>query len=564
MSTKITAKEYSISNVFSKDFQFFIPPYQRPYAWNTEQAYELFDDIFTTFNSGSGNETYFIGSIVLIKEEGKPRSEVIDGQQRLTTLTILLSVLRDKLSDSYRKGLLTKYILEEGNELEDLPSFPRLTIRERERSFFKYYIQDGKLDELLSIKSEMFNSESEKHIAENTKQLSDLVSNRFDNESSIYNFTKFLVSNCFLVIVATPDMTSAYRIFSVLNTRGLSLLPGDIIKSVVIGALSENDRPGYTKKWEDTEVDLTRDGFNDLLGQIRMIRLKNKPRKSIQEEYNESIINDLTPSKAKAFMDNTLFKYSGAYDCIKNNGYQSADNADKVNGILKWLNKIDNTDWLPVAMSYYIKCFSNTDAFYSFLLKLERLAVFMRTASWDVNHRIARYAEILEELESCNSSSGYNGSRLNLTLEEKDVFLRYLNGDIYNMPSKKRNYLILRLDSFVSDGSASYDSKVFSIEHVLPQTMYADSGWAKNWTEEQHKEWIHKIGNLVPLNKRINSSAQNYDFEEKKEKYFKSKNGTSSYTLTTGVLNEDVWTPTVVENRQTSLIDIFADKWELR
>ncbi len=92
MSTKITAKEYSISNVFSKDFQFFIPPYQRPYAWNTEQAYELFDDIFTTFNSGSGNETYFIGSIVLIKEEGKPRSEVIDGQQRLTTLTILLSV----------------------------------------------------------------------------------------------------------------------------------------------------------------------------------------------------------------------------------------------------------------------------------------------------------------------------------------------------------------------------------------------------------------------------------------------------------------------------------------
>ncbi len=98
MSTvKIQATEYPIQKVFSNDFVFTIPLYQRPYAWTTEQAGELLQDLIVSL--GDGNEPiddinpYFLGSIVLIKAD-KPDAQVVDGQQRLSTLTILLSALR--------------------------------------------------------------------------------------------------------------------------------------------------------------------------------------------------------------------------------------------------------------------------------------------------------------------------------------------------------------------------------------------------------------------------------------------------------------------------------------
>ena len=101
MSKKISGAEYPLSKIFSSDFDYVIPSYQRPYAWALDQASELFDDLYD-FYIRENEDTYFLGSIVLIKEEGKPFSEVIDGQQRLTTLTILLSSITSNLSCSNR------------------------------------------------------------------------------------------------------------------------------------------------------------------------------------------------------------------------------------------------------------------------------------------------------------------------------------------------------------------------------------------------------------------------------------------------------------------------------
>lgn len=153
------------------------------------------------------------------------------------------------------------------------------------------------------------------------------------------------------------------------------------------------------------------------------------------------------------------------------------------------------------------------------------------------------------------------GNRIELTEEERSAFVNKLNDDVYHIVSNKRNNLMLRLDSFISDGAASYDTKVFTIEHVLPQTMSPDSEWAQHWTIEQHDFWVHKLGNLVPLAKRTNSAAQNYDFFEKQEKYFKSKNGATSYTMTTQVLRYDDWTPDVVKQRHEDLIEFCKKGW---
>ena len=132
------------------------------------------------------------------------------------------------------------------------------------------------------------------------------------------------------------------------------------------------------------------------------------------------------------------------------------------------------------------------------------------------------------------------------------------------MTAQRRNYIIQRLDSFMSDGGASYNQKLFTIEHVLPQHPPVHGSWLELWPDEQERKyWLNRIANLVPLTRQRNSAAQNYGFATKKEKYFQSKGGTSSYILTTQVINEPVWTPDVVKKRQAMLSDVFAEKWEL-
>ena len=113
MSVSIHATEKALFKIFSNDFAFMIPPYQRPYAWTTEQTSELLSDVLSFLGNGSEPITevnpYFLGSIVLIKDEEALESDVVDGQQRLTTLTILLAALRTLVNSEYAAEI-TEYI----------------------------------------------------------------------------------------------------------------------------------------------------------------------------------------------------------------------------------------------------------------------------------------------------------------------------------------------------------------------------------------------------------------------------------------------------------------------
>ena len=96
----IEASEKQVADVLSDNYSFTIPPYQRPYAWELEQAIELLDDLLDAMDPSSESDgLYFLGSIVLVKTPGESEARVVDGQQRLTTLTILFSVLRDLTRD---------------------------------------------------------------------------------------------------------------------------------------------------------------------------------------------------------------------------------------------------------------------------------------------------------------------------------------------------------------------------------------------------------------------------------------------------------------------------------
>ena len=128
MTSDIKGEQRSIGGVFSDEFEFQIPPYQRPYLWETEHAGDLMDDLLgfmgETNTPVNSLDPYFLGSIVLIKNNS-PESQIVDGQQRLVTLTILLSVFRALVPNEYTDGI-TKRIYEAEDRVAGLAARFRL------------------------------------------------------------------------------------------------------------------------------------------------------------------------------------------------------------------------------------------------------------------------------------------------------------------------------------------------------------------------------------------------------------------------------------------------------
>lgn len=560
MSKKISGSEYPLSKIFSSDFDFIIPSYQRPYAWTVDETSELFDDLYD-FYTKEKDDNYFLGSIVLIKEEGNPKAEVIDGQQRLTTLTILLGSITSNLSGELRSDF-ENYIREPGRASQGLEPKPRLALRERDREFFADHVQNIQLDKLLTYDSAQLNNESQRNIQSNTRLLMERLNKYFDkNPNELCKFGSFVVQRCFLVAVSTPSQQSAFRVFSILNSRGLDLLPTDIIKSDIIGQLTQSKQEEFTKKWEDIEVQTERNGFAELFGHIRMIYAKTKAKRSLLEEFREYVIKVVkSPDK---LISEVIEPYADAYLVAKNCQYVSTENSGEVNSLLKWLNRIDNSDWIPSTIKFLSKHKDSPEYVLCFFKKLERLAAYLHICEKNVNQRIDRYALLLNDLEKTHDIKNPISS-IELTDIEKNEMCKTLNGDIYGKTARRRNYLILRLDSFISDCAAIYDPSILTIEHVLPQTVDEKTQWFTFWPKKEDRDnWVHKIANLVPLALKTNIAAQNYDFNIKKNVYFGGKKGISSYALTTQVLNTVSWTREVVEKRQEELLKVFKNKWDL-
>lgn len=554
----IHGSEYPIRKVFSDDFVFSIPRYQRPYAWGSEQAGELIDDLLSFM--GDGDEPidevnpYFLGSVVLIKGDTPP-AEVIDGQQRLTTLTILLAVLRSQVSQQYADAL-TPFLYEQGNAITGTPNRYRLTLRPRDADFFRNHIQDesgmARLDDMVDVKL----PDARRHVRENAllfrQRLASLT------EARRVRLAQFIINRCFLVVVSTPDLDAAYRIFSVLNDRGLDLSYTDILKAEIIGKLPESKEEEYATKWEDIEEGLGREGFQELFAHIRMIFRKVKAGETVLKELRQYVRPADSPLR---FMDEVLDPYADALYVIKKTEYESARGADAVNTSLKWLNRIDNIDWIPPAILYLSRNRYNPDKLAHFFADLERLAAALMIMRANINKRLERYGQLLTAIEA-DTDLYAPESPLQLTGQEGSIVLDVLRNNVYLHDA--RLYILLRLDAALSGGEASYEYPTLTVEHVLPQNPPEGSVWT-NWfpSQELRDHWVHRLANLVLLSRRKNSAAQNYDFDRKKASYFASSGGVSSFALTSQVLAQSTWTPAILEAREGELIGKLMQVWRL-
>lgn len=163
---KLDAGEYPLEKVFLSDFEFTIPDYQRPYSWGTEQALQLLDDLNGAIDRDS-DEPYFLGSLVLVRDNGR-QAEVIDGQQRLTTLSILFSVMRDVSQNDDLARELDQFLREPGKITAGTKAKPRLALRDKDAPFFRQYVQTpGLTDELITLSDTALANEAQTNIRNN-------------------------------------------------------------------------------------------------------------------------------------------------------------------------------------------------------------------------------------------------------------------------------------------------------------------------------------------------------------------------------------------------------------
>ncbi|WP_346401048.1 DUF262 domain-containing protein [Pseudomonas syringae] len=195
---------------------------------------------------------------------GNPSSRVVDGQQRLTTLTLLFSVIRDLTEGTEKQAHREQYIKQVANEDEGIPEALRLQLRQKDQVFFEKHIQTrGATNHLPSLDGL---TDAKARIVENTKLIRDRLGAM--NEKERDELLRFLLQNCYLVLVEVPADVAARRIFTVLNARGLDLSDTDILKADLLEPADANRESFLSHRWEEVETALGRDRFSALFTHI--------------------------------------------------------------------------------------------------------------------------------------------------------------------------------------------------------------------------------------------------------------------------------------------------------
>lgn len=556
MQGTLEGKERTLGKVFSSDFRYVIPDYQRPYAWEIDQVEKLIDDLYDSFCASQN--TYFLGSLVLVETEDG-RCEIVDGQQRLSTLVMLLSTLICNLPKEERTSKLEELLYDSDGYFADASKKPRIVLRNKDQLFFEQ-VQTLQLDALM--KGPLATpTESQQRIRQNVAFLNQRVRELFMGDTKRHlAFIDYLLSHCYIVAVTSRDRGAAFRMFSVLNSRGLDLSAIDLIKAQLFQDLTEQEREDCIAKWDDAEATIGSQGMNDALTHLRFILTPTKARSSVYEETSALIAKNFT---ARQFIEEQFLPATAAYGTLKFSN-EAFKTEESVRASLRWLKQISNTDWMPAAMLYLMTKGPNSDDAPIFFTKLERLAAYLQTVGIGVNNRLKRYGAIINEMKASNEQLFSEAPSLELSSEEQSAFLAVLRGELYALPSYRCKYPLLRLNELLAEGpsEAKAGNGSVSVEHVLPQTVPEGSEWARLWTEEKRAFWQDRLANLVLLTRRMNSAARNYDYNRKRKEYF-AGGAVASFALTASLADIPAWTNEAVEKRQEELIGRLSELWKL-
>lgn len=549
MAQKIDSDKLHVKDVFTKWFR--IPEYQRPYVWDKDQVIELLEDVMEARNSNPDTE-YFLGSMVLKKNEKEEGStkyieyDLLDGQQRLTTLLLITAVIRDLTDNSTLIDLCEKTIFQEENKYDNIPERLRIVfdIRNQVRDFINEYVKKkGGTNNEKDLQVIISNSEEDISIRNMSKAILNI--RNFFKENSIDDFFQFLRSNVLMIYVSADELEDAFRLFTVMNNRGVKLRNSDILKASNLGAISStNERLEWAKKWEETETYFGED-FDAFLSYIRTILVKQKATVSLLKEFEDNIYkpksydrNTKQYTNLKPLLNRGIdtFKFIDRYkkhyeELFDNDNFHITNSFELHNYLHLMLKGFEADYWIAPLLRYYDKF--KSDKIVDFVKKLDNKFANDWICAFSPTTRIENVNNIIQSIDNNETATDViNDESLKLNNSE---LLNSLNSNIYG--KRTARYILLKLDLLYLGHSTKLSMpETISIEHILPQNPSKDSEWIKNFTDIERDEYTNKLGNLVLISRRKNSSQGNKDYSEKRSKYF--KNNIELFSNSVRVFNE--------------------------
>jgi len=566
MAQEIESEKLLVKSVFDKWFR--IPEYQRPYVWDNDQVTELLDDVMHAATSNQDGQ-YFLGSMVLQKKNKTENDtnyveyDLLDGQQRLTTLFLIMAVVRDLSSDETRINTCQKSIFQMANRDDDIPERLRIVfdIREQVKDFINEFVKklNGTSKEA-ELNLKINNNEEDVSIRNMAKAI--LTIREYFSNNNIDDFFPFLRSNVLMIYVASEDLEDAFRLFTVMNSRGVKLRNSDILKADNLGQIKEtNKRLEWAKKWEETESYFGED-FDAFLSHLRSILVKQKAVASLLKEFENNIYNPqsfdrntkkyskLQPLLKKGEDTFKLIdQYKKHYEQLFDNDNFSLYGDFELNNYLHLMYKGFEADfWIAPLLKYYDKF--KTVNLLDFVKALDNKFANDWIIGLTPTDRIQNTNAIIQTIDDATHPSDVLSNQF-LNIDKSDL-IQMLKGNIYGRRAAR--YILLKLDLLYHGHTSKFDlPETISIEHILPQTPKEDSKWKVDFKDEDRENWTNKIGNLVLISRRKNSSQGNKDYSEKKDKYF--KNNVELFSNSIRIYNQySTWTLSDLKNNHNEVL----------
>ena len=394
----LTTTQKSIQELLHGDRQYQIPDFQRPYVWEEQQAETLVNDLLGAWRTNDGD--YFLGSIVLVQHPSGDDVDIIDGQQRLTTLCILVSLLRHLEEDPALRDELGSLLLIAQSRIKGLDERPRLSVRECDRDFFDTFIIGDNIDSLLDVDGDSLTRPSVRRIVANARAMLDVLGNPdMLMPSEISDFIRYLTLHVSLIEVSTDSYQAAHRIFSVLNTRGVPLSAADIFKARVLSRVAPDARARYAHLWEQSIDSLGTENPDAFFGHLLTLTLRAPARRALIDAFDEQVLTPFFTSRSgEEFIDEVLVPSARAYTLATLEPLVGHPAATP----LELLRLYDSSDWKPAAMSV-LRAQRGDEETTSLLLLLERVYGTAVAARLNPSSRTARVIEFIGALEDGES-----------------------------------------------------------------------------------------------------------------------------------------------------------------
>ncbi len=561
----------SIRELFGNaDSLYKIPQYQRPYKWQDEQVDRLWDDIYEAYQSGE--ENYFLGSVITAKPREDERSayvDVVDGQQRLTTLMILFCVVRDLypgLNDDKEEDPLAVDIntINTSITLHGKSKRLKLYTHRQHQSDFETLILNGDTKRLSKpYKYQIRTDEEPKYKFMNTAAI---FTGKLEalGEEKVADFIDYLFNKVMIIRIDCMNRGFAIKLFQVLNDRGMDLTAADLIKSFLIEKLysrykDDNDtakikEEQFIADWREMEqtVKSSDVSMNDLFIIYEYYLLGYNPRRSLYDELQDAfehrdpndVINDI-----KLFAETYLKDICESQDTVLFSFWY-----------IRW-----NMYWKSILLTALHTKYPQYD---ELKLQLRRFYYLYWIAGKTLSQIKQTSFNIIKWVKEGKSMSAIELQLNNKINDDNIISLATANLQSQQIASEPWiKPLLLLMEYNATDNSKKQGfislSKDLHLEHILPVKYYRFNEWS-HFTKEHADKWLNSAGNLTLLSGKKNIEASNSPFATKigvykgKGKYDNKNEKITAFAITQSVMYDY---ESSKYGKQWNL-DAVYDRWE--